>query len=309
MPRILVVDDSVVDRRRVGGLLAEDPELIVDFATDGFEALQYIERMPPDLVLTDLVMPGMDGLELVATIASQYPLVPTILMTGRGSEQIAVQSLQSGAASYVPKREMSSLLLETIHHVLEVAHQQQSEARLMDCLVRSDNTFLLRAEPCTIPPLINHLHEIMRQMGVCDESEGIRVSVALEEAINNALFHGNLEIDSQLRTENIQRYRELVEHRCSCEPFCDRLVNVRATITRQRARFVIRDEGPGFNPDSLPDPTHPDNLERACGRGLLLMRTFMDSVEFNDAGNEVTMIKYAKGADMSQLDVSEKLRL
>ena len=57
------------------------------------------------------------------------------------------------------------------------------------------------------------------------------------------------------------------------------------------ARFTIRDEGKGFDPSSLPDPTDPENLLKASGRGLLLVRTFMSEVTFNGIGNEITMIK------------------
>jgi len=55
--------------------------------------------------------------------------------------------------------------------------------------------------------------------------------------------------------------------------------------------IVVRDDGPGFDPAEVPDPTVPEMLERASGRGMLLMRTFMDEVRYNKAGNEVTMIK------------------
>ena len=67
----------------------------------------------------------------------------------------------------------------------------------------------------------------------------------------------------------------------------------RAVDPVARIRYVIRDEGPGFDPATLPDPTDPANLDRPCGRGLLLMRTFMDDVGYNRSGNEVTLIKYA----------------
>ena len=55
--------------------------------------------------------------------------------------------------------------------------------------------------------------------------------------------------------------------------------------------FTIRDEGPGFNPSALPDPTDPVNVGKISGRGLLLMRTFMDAVNYNEAGNELTIRK------------------
>jgi len=71
---------------------------------------------------------------------------------------------------------------------------------------------------------------------------------------------------------------------------------VAVEITPQMGRFVIRDQGPGFDPTSLPDPTAPENLEKVSGRGLLLMRTFMDEVHFNEVGNEVVLIKRGCGA-------------
>ena len=54
---------------------------------------------------------------------------------------------------------------------------------------------------------------------------------------------------------------------------------------------MIRDEGKGFRPETLPDPTAPQNLERRTGRGLFLIRTFMDEVRHNAVGNEITLVK------------------
>jgi anti-sigma regulatory factor (Ser/Thr protein kinase) len=62
-------------------------------------------------------------------------------------------------------------------------------------------------------------------------------------------------------------------------------------MSRDEALFVVRDEGQGFDPDALPDPTDPANLEKASGRGILLMRAFMDSIIFNSVGNSVTLVK------------------
>jgi CheY-like chemotaxis protein len=298
MPKVLVVDDSSVDRNQAGGLLRKSVELSVEFAVNGLEALQRIAQSPPDLVLTDLIMPEMDGLELVAQVVSRYPLIPVILMTGRGSEETAVRALKTGAASYVPKSLLSSLLLETVQDVLAVAQEERCEIQLMDCLASSDTTLRLGNDPTMVGPLINYLHRTIRAIGVCDQACGIRVCVALEEAINNALFHGNLEIHSAQRTGDCELYRQLLAERLHTAPYRDRVIDIQAKFTRQDATFVVRDQGPGFNPESLPDPTDPDNLEKASGRGLLLMRTFMDSVEFNDVGNEVTLIKrHSRSAD------------
>ena len=67
-------------------------------------------------------------------------------------------------------------------------------------------------------------------------------------------------------------------------------MHVTVRLTQTEATFVVRDEGPGFDVDSLPDPRDPENLTKPSGRGVLLIRTFMDEVRFNEKGNEITMV-------------------
>jgi CheY-like chemotaxis protein/anti-sigma regulatory factor (Ser/Thr protein kinase) len=289
MARVLVVDDSPVDRRLVGSLLAKAPNIEVVYAVDGVEALQMMESSAPNLVVTDLMMPNMDGLELVAAAVRKYPMVPMLLMTGKGSESIAVQALKAGAASYVPKSVLSDLLLDTVENVLAMAQEEQTQTKLMDCMTGC--CFTVENDATMITALVNYLRQFVKKAGLCDETNSIRTGVALEEALNNALFHGNLELDSETREGNRAVYREMVEQRRKSEPYCRRKIYIEATLTNDEGRFLVRDEGPGFDPLELPDPTDPANLEKPSGRGLLLMRTFMDDVKFNEAGNQVTLIK------------------
>ena len=111
------------------------------------------------------------------------------------------------------------------------------------------------------------------------------------EALSNAIFHGNLEVSSTLREKEEAGYYRLANERRVQKPWCDRRVYVTVRMSRLEAMLMIRDEGPGFDPASLPDPTDPANLERVSGRGLLLIQTFMDRVEHNETGNQITMIK------------------
>jgi len=86
-------------------------------------------------------------------------------------------------------------------------------------------------------------------------------------------------------------YQELIAQRRRQPPYHYWRVQVRARVSRSEAVYGIRDEGPGFDPAALPDPTAPDNLERVSGRGLLLIRSFMDEVSHNAPGNQITMVK------------------
>src|SRR5262249_5409536 len=176
--------------------------------------------------------------------------------------------------------------------VLSVAKAGRQQQRLLECLTQTESHFLLDNDPSLIPPLIGHLQENLARMRLCDEIGRIRVSVALQEALVNAIYHGNLEISSQLREKDDKMYYALIEQRRMQKPYALRRVHVIARESPAEACYVIRDEGPGFDPNALPDPTDPANLERVCGRGLLLIRTFMNEVRFNKAGNEITLIKY-----------------
>lgn len=295
MPKVLVVDDSAVDRRLVAGLLARGKDVEVVTADSGEEAWDQLANWQPALIVTDLVMPGMSGLELVSRVVQRYPAIPIILMTGKGSEETAVQALKAGAASYVPKSVLHQHLLSTVLDVLAMVRARQSQARLMGCLQRGVFQFTLGNDANLIPSLINYVQSLVASVGLCDEANLIRISIALEEALRNALFHGNLELTSQQREGDPVEYQRLVDERCRCEPYTSRTLQVTVDITPQVGRFVIRDQGPGFDPHSLPDPTAPENLEKVSGRGLLLMRTFMDEVHFNDVGNEVVLIKRSAG--------------
>lgn len=291
MTTILVVDDSAVDRRLVGGLLAKNDQWNVEYAVQGTDALACIERRPPDLVLTDLIMPEMDGLALVSLIRSHHPSVPVILMTSKGSEEVAVQALHAGAASYVPKRALAQDLLGTVHKILSVSSREKGHVRLLERMSRCDFAFVLENDSSLFSPLVTYLQDSAYNMNVCDDTDRTRIGVALEEALANALYHGNLEVDSRLKEEDDQAYFHLVQQRMRQPPYRDRRIHVEVSLARGEAIFTIRDEGPGFDPESLPDPCNPENLGKPSGRGLLLMRTFMDALVFNRMGNEVRMIK------------------
>ena len=99
MPTVLIVDDNAVDRRFAGGLIEESGGVDVIYADDGEQALEKIHELKPDVVVTDLQMPHMDGLELVTKIRLTNPAIPVVLMTAKGSEVVAVQALQQGASS------------------------------------------------------------------------------------------------------------------------------------------------------------------------------------------------------------------
>lgn len=290
MATILVVDDCLTDRRRAGGLLRRAGHEVV-YAGDGREALERVVAQPPDAIVTDLQMPELDGLGLVTAVVRDYPLVPVVVVTSQGSETAAVQALQAGAASYVPKRDLASQLVETLRRICLAAGENRDFVRLAGRVVRQDVRYELEADLSLVAPAVRAVRELLAGLRKLDEAALLRVTIAFEEALLNAFYHGNLEVGSDLREEDANAYYDLAKQRCGQFPYCERKVTVDVSATPDEARFRIADGGPGFDLASLPDPTDPENVLRASGRGLLLISTFMDEVVHSPSGNEITMVK------------------
>lgn len=109
------------------------------------------------------------------------------------------------------------------------------------------------------------LLEAVSRHGYSDECT-FAIRLALEEALTNAIKHGNGE-----------------------DP--GKRVQVRFDVDDERVMIVIRDQGAGFDPGGIPDPTVDENLEKPAGRGIMLMRAYTDELTFSDQGREVCMVK------------------
>jgi CheY-like chemotaxis protein len=288
---VLIVDDYLVDRRIAGGIVENISGLKAIYASDGREALEAIAREAPAAVLTDLQMPGMDGLALVQEIRERFPRLPVILMTAFGSEEVAIQALRAGATHYVPKKSLAKELSATLGQVLSLAAIDRHRQRVLGALEYRESRFSLENDPTLIMPLINLLQDDLGGMGVCDATARMRVGVALQEALANALYHGNLEVSSDLRQDDEREFFKLAKLRRDLEPYRDRRIHVEAKLDRGEATYLIEDEGPGFDTSTLDRPIDPEDLMRIGGRGMLLIRTFMDEVSHNKTGNKITLVK------------------
>ena len=132
-----------------------------------------------------------------------------------------------------------------------------NEASFHVCVIKSD----LRA---TERPKQQIMDAVTRcQFG---ENEKFAIKLALEEAITNAVKHGN-------------------------QGDASKQVTIRFAVNEEMAAVVIRDEGEGFEPDEIPDPTNEDRLSVPNGRGIMLLRAYMDKVEFRDQGREIYFMK------------------
>jgi CheY-like chemotaxis protein len=295
---ILVVDDSPIERLLVESMLIRNPNYRIVLATNGKEAVEKIIAESPNLVVTDLLMPEMDGLELVRYVRRQYPELPVILMTAYGDETTAFESLDAGAASYVPKSRRAERLVETVDRVVGHAMVQRNRQRLGQCMLDYNCRFWLENDLPLLRTFVDHVQQIMADQAFGDTVERIRIGEALEESLLNAMYHGNLEIDehelSKVRAElDDQLLRRLVDERRRAPHIRDRRILVVVHLTPTDVRFVIRDQGRGFSKQFVANRKTADRFEQGHHRGLTLIESLMDEVSYNSHGNEMTMHKHS----------------
>ena len=173
MPVILVVDDSKVDRILITDLLTrESMDWVIEVADSAEQALVCLREMAIDVVVTDMLMPGISGLELLEYVHKQPRKVPVIVISGQEDAMTAVEALRKGAASYVPKKELASRLNATIKQVVAAHKSKQSYNELIDSVDDVTFNMRLRNDPAMIPELVSVLQQLAVGMRLCgDEVE------------------------------------------------------------------------------------------------------------------------------------------
>ena len=290
MGTILVAEDSATQAVQIQVLLQSAGHEVI-LVGNGTEAVAALADNEPDLLVTDLHMPEMDGLELVEHVRSHHSEVPVVVLTADTSNDVSMLALQRGAASYIPKVEMAQSLIPSVAEIMDLLESRQTKAEVMSALVAAESTYVFSNDHKLAGRVIAQLEQQLRTLEYDDATGVLRITMAVKEAVTNAIDHGNLELDSDLRDDDPDRYWELGVERSRQKPWKHRRVTLTMKVTPHEVRYTIQDEGPGFDPTSLPDPTDPENLLRAHGRGLMLIRNFMDDVTHNPTGNVITLVK------------------
>jgi CheY-like chemotaxis protein/anti-sigma regulatory factor (Ser/Thr protein kinase) len=259
-------------------------------AGNGREALNAIPETQPDVIVTDMIMPELDGLALVTEVERAYPHIPVVLMTSKGSEEIAGEALERGAASYVPKIHMSQHLVETVRRVLEMAEDTNQFSAPLHLAVRNDIEFVISNDVNSIRSVAVYLQTAVAGIAVPDRRQSYQLRSGVEEAMLNAMYHGNLELGPEELVDPARREAR-VHVRQSEAMYRDRRIFVHATIEPGRLAFEVRNEGPGFDVSRLPKPGDTSHFDHASGRGLALMRAFFDSVDYDPSGRQVRLSK------------------
>jgi len=288
-----VVDDQEALRTLLARLLEREGFDPVQ-AEDGAQAVELYKSEAPLVVVSDIMMPKMDGLTLLNEIRRIDRNATVILMTGQGNEDVLLKALRGGATNFFKKPFAVRELIDEIRKVVEFRLEAARSSLFSPLLVEETKTFVMPRADSPFFPIIN---QITLQLPCILPAEDIlNLKIGIEEVITNAIEHGNLGITFEEKSKAIQdgRLADLIAAKGRESDAAGRSVRITSRLSPQRFEITIRDDGRGFNWRDLP-AVIPENLLAFNGRGLFLTKIYFDEVSFNDAGNEVTLRKNRAG--------------
>lgn len=296
--KVLIVDDQ----KEIIELLTEVLETQgyeVLSALNGEQALDLYREHRPAFTLTDITMPGMNGLALLRQIKEINQAAAVILMTGAGSESYAVEALRGGAVNYFHKpidiQELSTTLRRyapmTQGYDFDLFAGEIDITENLSLTLGNDLNIVNHA----VQLIINHCRSVFRL------SDIFTLRFGLYEMIVNAIEHGNLGITFAEKSKAIEEDQlvNLIKERAESPERASRRVSIVCTIDGKGLACTIRDEGEGFDHSSYSDVEDPSMLIEDLGlslhgRGIILTRLQFDELRYNSKGNEVYLFKKAQ---------------
>lgn len=271
--KVLIVEDDAPSRSFMKDTI-ESQGLEVHIAENGEEGLATFKKINPQLVLSDINMPKMDGLELLSEIRKISPRAIVVMVTAFGCEEYAMKALELKANNYLKKPVRHAELLPLLKKY-ESLTKEKPENKPQPSQTKKP-TFSIKMDSVLeeVPDMVDWL--IKSTGNYLDESGQLDAKIGLVELLNNAIAHGNWGSETNGDANQIlNRARQVrVEYKTS-ETYCE---------------WTISDEGKGFDWESYMERLDADPLGQT-GKGILCCKFHFSELLYNSPGNSVTARK------------------
>jgi two-component system cell cycle response regulator len=285
---VLVVDPSEESHANIARYVT-GRGVVVMTASDPSAAVAAIERVVPDVVITDLFLPDGAGLALTRQIRSRYELCPVIVMAKDAPESVVVQALREGAVDYLHKPIAEEELAHALYRARNLLPGNLAD---LSGVHRSEHRLIVDSDPAHVPGVISWLMKTTASM--LSEMQRLHLRGALQELLINAVEHGNLEMSYQEKEQALAtgEYEALLAQRLDQSRLKNRHVTIHVFYTKEAKSLLYRiaDEGAGFQWRSVLNQSQEAGCTEAVnGRGIFLARSLFPNLSYNDRGNEVTL--------------------
>ncbi|RMG42978.1 MAG: response regulator [Candidatus Dadabacteria bacterium] len=293
-PRLLYVDDDPITRRIIE-TLSKQSGWEYDVVTDGHTALARLSEHTYDVIITDLVMPGINGVELVRNLRSSSAAHEIIIVTERASTDEVIGFLREGASDFIQKPLDRDTLENAVKRALSGVREKAVDKEVYGGIVNERTFYRFRTDNLAKIKMPLHVAERLYEAGRIDLGEKLRLVLAFQEALTNSIEHGNLELLSEWKDEvddrGLDKYSLVKRERLKDESYAARELTVLIEVADNKLRIVITDQGQGFEP---PDDFKQGNVcsLKSHGRGLGIIQSCMNEIRYHDGGRTIEMIKF-----------------
>jgi DNA-binding response OmpR family regulator len=262
---ILIVDD---DKEVLSTLeeIVTELQLHPLTATNGKEALEKIKTHKVDLIITDLMMPVMDGIELIKQSRILNSKIPIAVISGYGDVKNVIGALTHGAYNFVSKPFTINEIETIIKKGLRLREFSLGTHKILDG-IRNYTEMIIPSYPHLLPAITLYIARECQWRGLEDEDMLTNISISIDEILNNALVHGN-ELDETKK------------------------LTIKLTFDTEKFHVSIADEGNGFDHQKVMEEISEESYNMPSKRGLFITKYLMDEMLFNEKGNEITLVKY-----------------
>ncbi len=294
MPRVLVVDDSATQRSLMKAVLIEHVDEL-HTADNGGEAIKKLTEGDVDLVVTDMQMPEKNGLELIREMRVRWPMVPAVLVTAFGNEDLAANALGFGAASYIAKEHVSVQLSETVRRILRFTSANTDALLLKGSLTRSRFEFAIDCSFDRLIPLVALQIRMLTAMNVLHTSDRVRIAEAIHHLLFHCILHGNLRQPLRPDPFSLEEAESIFKALQQDENSRDdtlRCLTVHTEVSDHSVRFWVAHEGDGPTLRHTPLPGTPESFSDERGRVMMLLTSVMDEVFIDPVSGDFRLVKY-----------------
>lgn len=287
---ILVIDDNAQVRKMLSSYLIKNGH-IVEMANDGKQGWDLIDRVKGDydLIFTDIKMPVMNGLELLEKIRAANLDIPVIIMTGYAVIELTLKAFKLGAYDFLTKPFEFKPLLATLDKIESLKVSKQEMVNISK-FYSATVEFTIPSKTGLLKSLIPNLQSHFKPL--CDfyRVDSHAIASCLFETTRNAIVYGNLGLDPSLKEQSIDRFNDMIIEREAMPEYSEKQVNIRAELSSKELRFLVADQGSGFDTSNV--PMFDENMKTLPSeRGMFIVSSNMDEVSWNEKGNEITMVK------------------
>ncbi|PJZ65729.1 response regulator [Leptospira wolffii] len=292
--KILFVDDEEVIRDLFQEIFGSEYELVL--AGTAEQGLSIAESENFDLIITDIRLPRMNGIEFITKLREKGIDTPFIVITGNQDIQISINALRLGAVDFFLK----PFRMEAIRYsLLRFKNLFYSGKDLVDKRIfqvrESRQKFGLLPRLANLNQYVHLILKSLAHLPGLHNDDHLSLKVALYELIGNAIEHGCARITYHQKQDLMFQendYFSYVDKICETR---DEWVTVQVDYDDTEVRVILEDGGEGFDPARVPDPVQDPNASQLSGRGIFLVKMNVDSLDYNDKGNQVTFVKKLRG--------------